>query len=114
MKDITITIFIGVLSGVMTTALIWITLKLFDKVVIPWYQQSVYRGIDISGEWSSNKEYLGKVMVDQTIQITQKGHRINGTLISRNKIPSKGEDTTSFSIEGEIFDNYVDLEYNRQ
>lgn len=111
MIDITITIFIGVLSGVMTSALIWTTVKLFDKIVIPWYQQSVYRGIDISGEWTSNKEYLGKVMVDQTIQISQKGHRITGTLISRNKIPSKGEDTTSFSIEGEIFDNYVDIEY---
>jgi hypothetical protein len=111
MTDITITIFIGVLSGVMTSGLIWTAVKIFNKIIIPWYQQSIYRGIDISGEWTSKKEYLGKVMVDQTIQISQKGHRISGSLISRNKIPSKGEDTTSFFIEGEIFDNYVDIEY---
>jgi len=111
MTDVTFSIFIGVLSGVISATLIWITINLFSKVFIPWYQQSVYRGIDISGEWTSTKEYLGRVIVNQTIQVFQKGHLISGVLVSRNKIPSKGEDTTSFSIEGEVFDNYVDIEY---
>lgn len=72
---------------------------------------TIYRGIDISGEWISTQEYSGNVIADQTIQLKQKGHKITGTLISRNKIPSKGEDTTSFKLLGEIFDNYVDIEY---
>lgn len=111
MTNITITIFMGVLSGVFTAALIWVAMSLFNKIVIPWYQQRVYRGIDISGEWTSNKEYLGKIKVDQSIQISQKGHRIKGVLISRNKIPNRGNDTTSFSIDGEVFNNYVYIVY---
>lgn len=111
MTENVITIFIGVFTGILTAILIWTFVKLVKNVFIPWYQQTIYRGIDISGRWTSKHEYLGNVIVDQTIQLEQKGHKIKGTLISKNKIPSKGEDITSFKIVGEIFDNYVDIEY---
>ena len=106
-----ITIFIGVFSGVLTSILIWLGVRIFIDILIPWYQTTIYRGIDISGEWNSIQYYPGNVIVEQTIQLIQKGHKIKGTLISRNKIPNKGEDTTTFQLLGEIFDNYVDIEY---
>lgn len=43
--------------------------------------------------------------------MTQKGHKLTGSLTSKNYIPSKGENTATFTITGEIFDNYVDIEY---
>ena len=106
-----LSIFIGVLSGILTSIIIWLIVRTFRKIIIPWYQENIYRGIDISGEWKSHQEYAGKVKVDQIIQIKQKGHRIKGTLVSRNHMPSQGEDVSSFIISGEIFDNYVDIEY---
>jgi hypothetical protein len=111
MTDMIFTIFIGVFSGIITSIFIWISVQIFKKLIIPWYQQTIYRGIDVSGEWTSTQEYSGKVLAEQTIILKQKGHKITGTLISRNDIPSKGQDTTSFILNGEIFDNYVDLEY---
>ena len=111
MTETVITIFIGVFSGILTSVLIWITVRVFKDILVPWYQTTIYRGIDISGEWVSTQEYAGNVLAEQTIQLKQKGHKISGTLISRNKIPSKGEDTTTFKLLGEIFDNYVDIEY---
>ncbi|MBC8146982.1 MAG: hypothetical protein H8E98_03220 [Bacteroidetes bacterium] len=111
MIDTISTIFIGVFSGIITSILIWICIQMFKKILIPWYQQTIYRGINVSGEWISKQEYSGNVLAEQTISLNQKGHLIKGTLISRNKIPNKGEDTTTFKINGEIFDNYVDIEY---
>lgn len=111
MTDTIITITIGVFSGIITSATIWFSIQIFKKIIVPWYQQSIYRGIDISGDWVSSQNYAGGVSVEQIIQIKQKGHRLSGTLISQNKIPNIGEDTTAFTLDGEIFDNYVDIEY---
>ena len=111
MNDITLNIVIGIFTGIITSLMIWISIEVFKKILIPWYQKSIFRGINISGEWTAKHTFLGNVVTEQNLELKQNGHKIKGTLISRNKIPSKGEDTTSFSIVGEIFDNYVDLEY---
>lgn len=111
MNDITLNIIIGIVTGIFTSLLIWVSIQVFKNILIPWYQKTIYRGIDISGEWIGKHEFLGNVVVEQNLEINQNGHIISGTLISRNKVPSKEEDTTSFGITGEIFDNYVDIEY---
>lgn len=111
MTDSIITIFIGVFSGIITSGLIWVSIQIYNKIIVPWYQQSIYRGIDISGEWISSQSHVGGVSIEQVIQIKQKGHRLSGTLISQNNIPSLGQEITSFKLDGEIFDNYVDIEY---
>lgn len=111
MTDLTFNIFIGVFSGILTSIVIWTTIQLFKKIFIPWYQQSIYRGIDISGEWTAKNEFTGGVVVEQVIQIKQSGHKIQGTMFSKSTVPSRGQSTGHFNIVGEIFDNYVDIEY---
>jgi hypothetical protein len=108
--DIITNIFIGVFAGIITSLLIWIIIVIIRRLVIPWYQQFVYRGIDLSGEWKSKHEYGRGTKVDQMIGIEQKGHKISGTIISYNCVDKK-EYTSHYTITGEIFDNYVDLEY---
>ena len=95
----------------LTSIVIWGSVQFFKRMFIPWYQQSIYRGIDISGEWISNSEFTGGVLVEQTIQIKQSGHKIQGTMISKSRVPTKGENIGYFNFVGEIFDNYVDIEY---
>lgn len=111
MTELTLNIFIGVFSGILTSIVIWGAVQFFKNLFIPWYQQSIYRGIDISGEWISNSEFSGGVVVEQTIQVKQSGHKIHGTIISKSRVPSKGESIGYFNFVGEIFDNYVDIEY---
>jgi hypothetical protein len=111
MNEMALTVFIGVFSGILTAIFIWGSIQVFNKIITPWYQQTIYRGINISGSWAAKYEFLGNVIVEQSIEIKQKGHLISGAIVSRNKIPSKGEDLTTFIIKGEIFDNYVDVEY---
>ncbi len=112
MNNIILTIFIGVLSGILTSILIWIAIKTVRNILIPWYQQTIYRGINISGIWTAKHEFVGGVVSTQILEISQKGHSIKGTLISNNKSKSREEETAYYFISGEIFDNFVDIEYN--
>lgn len=115
MNDLSLTIFIGVFSGILTSVLIWLAIQIFKKILIPWYQQSIYRGIDISGDWTSRQEFSGGVISNQTLEVNQKGHFIKGTLISHNSVPKQQEeDVKYFTLYGEIFDNYVDIEYKNR
>lgn len=111
MSEVVTTIFIGVFSGVVASVIIWVAIGVFKSILIPWYQQIVYRGINISGDWVSEQRYSGNICVRQSINITQRGHKITGSLISQNSIPGKGIDVTFFNLVGEMFDNYVDIEY---
>src|SRR5277367_4995393 len=46
-----IEIFIGVLSGIVTTLLIFTVSWIFNNGIAPWYQRLIYKGVDISGDW---------------------------------------------------------------
>jgi len=110
MDNILFSIFTGVISGVLTSALIWIFIKFLSNIFFPWYQNSIYWGIDISVQWTAKLSFKGG-RSDQTIELFQKGHKLTGTINSKNIIPNHTDDTTTFVITGEIFDNYIDIEY---
>jgi hypothetical protein len=55
--EIILNIFISVFAGVLTSALIYVGVLFFNRVIVPWYQSKVYRGLDISGEWTENHNY---------------------------------------------------------
>ncbi|OQY72396.1 MAG: hypothetical protein B6D44_10240 [Ignavibacteriales bacterium UTCHB2] len=111
MYELTTSIFIGVFSGIITAIIIWLFVQLFNKLLIPWYQQYIYRGINLTGHWERNIEYTGQIILKQSIALQQKGHNLIGSLISSTKFPNNIEETASYLLSGEVFDNYVDIEY---
>ena len=113
MTDTQFAILIGVVSGILASIIIFICAQFFYKIIIPWYQNAIYRGIDISGDWTAKYNFSGGVEVEQTIELKQKGHKITGTFSSRSSVPSTGISTSTFTLVGEIFDNYVDIEYRK-
>jgi len=52
--SITDSIFIVVISDILTNALLFIVVPIFKKFVIPWYQSLIYRGTDINDNWITN------------------------------------------------------------
>ena len=56
-----ITIILGVVSGIVTTGLLYLLGIIFTKIVLPWYQKLIYKGVDLNGEWRvENKLNNGK------------------------------------------------------
>ena len=101
------TIVIGIVTGILTTVLLFIFKELFTKVVIPWYQELIYKGVDISGTWiyvSENDDY--KCRFNLTIQ--QKAHNIRGFLYATQLNDNKNS-KCHFVINGKLWEGYLSL-----
>jgi hypothetical protein len=107
--NILISITIGVLSGVMTAALIWAIVSIFKKLLIPWYQIKIYRGINVEDDWSGANE-RGAGIYNHQLSIKQRGHIIKGNLFVEN-IFGDEKFTSTYSFEGVITDGYLSVRY---
>lgn len=106
--DITSTIFLGVISGILTSAVLFVLLRMFNKVFIPWYQNMLYKGIELSGKWFCADHTMSQEI---TFDLTQKAETINGiaTLLNRDGTNHNFEDIRTFIVTGCVQDRFVYL-----
>jgi len=102
------TIFIGVFSGLTTIFVLYIAKIILNKVLIPFYLKTTYKGIDLSGKWIANNENF-----TFTLEVKQAAHEIKG-LLTINKHDSEGKQTalSSHYIKGEVWEGYMSLKTN--
>ena len=104
-------IILGVISGILTSGFLWLCVKFFNLVLVPWYQSIVYRGAIIEGEWSGfyqNEEVAGQTAI---INLKQKGHIVTGQ-ITLTKQPNGKECQKIFSCAGIFKNNNLILNYD--
>ncbi|EGQ9177313.1 hypothetical protein ACU440_004532 [Vibrio alginolyticus] len=103
------TIIISVFSGVLTALCVYIASLFIKEVLIPRYQKSVYRGIDVSGDWEG-KHDLGYVGFELKLHLIQNAHDLQGraTFI---KYSSDNDviKVTDMRVEGEVWEGFVSL-----
>lgn len=106
--DITSTIFLGIVGGVLTSAILFVCVRVFNNVVVPWYQDLVYRGIDLSGRWYCCD---AKLWQEITFDLTQKASSIYGsaTFVNKGKTDHQFEDVRGFNVTGFSQDRFVHL-----
>lgn len=92
-------IWIGIISGLLVVILIFIYNQVLIKIILPWYENLVYKDIVISGEWrsSNNEEYSNEKII-----IEQSAHTIKGSIIAID-----GDDKGSQYIFDGIFSNLI-------
>jgi len=108
MPTATSTIILGVVSGILTSAFLFILVQLFQRIVLPWYQALVYRGIDVSGRWISESAISAEVTQTVSADVRQNAHKLRGT-VSVSKIRSSGTELVSLQVVGEIRDRLISL-----
>ena len=95
---------IGVISGIITAAVIYLLVVLFDKVLLPWYCQLLYRGVDIQGKWEESLSLGdGKTQI-VTVELSQKAHAIKGSVTVVKSTNGKIDRTEIMSLEGAVKD----------
>lgn len=102
-----VSLVIGIVSGIITTALIYLAVLIFRRIVIPWYQGIVYKGIDVGGEWrvlSPNIEGI-----DMFLTLDQNAYRLKGTLTLTTK---EGDELQidrirTYRIEGSVSNRFI-------
>jgi hypothetical protein len=103
------TIVLGVVSGVITTAALYLVGLIFKNFVIPWYQAVTYKGVDINGTWESEyKDPERKARFEMTL--CQRAHEISGdaTILQGTDLTNPTT-ITNLRIDGSIWEGYITL-----
>jgi lipopolysaccharide export LptBFGC system permease protein LptF len=73
------TIILSVISGVITSVFIFLCIAIFNKIIIPWYRQTIYRGLDINGTWETTNHHEN-VIDEIQLDINQHEQNISGAM----------------------------------
>lgn len=110
-----LTIILGIPSGIFSAFFIWLFFVIYQKQVKPWFQDLVYRGVEIEGVWQSEEQsdngggVGGSPIVNSILSISlQQGHTIKGTF-SQQFESSSGKRFGAYKAEGQIIDGIVIL-----
>ena len=99
---------VGIVSGIFTTVLLYLITETFKKIVIPWYRQIIYKGVDISGEWVNELKLESGIKQTISASIIQKANNISGdvTMVKMKDGEQYGNIET-FNLTGDICDRFL-------
>lgn len=100
-------IFTGVLAGVLTSALIWLTGSLWTRSVEPYLIGLRYRGIDIAGPWTAidiGPENASRFSMD----LRQTAHSVRGTCMLEH-YSAENEFKVMLELTGDLWEGYISL-----
>jgi hypothetical protein len=86
----------GVLSALIATSLIFIAAKYWNTVIVPWYEDRVYKDIRIDNEWKTSGEEKGDTFSEMA-KVKQRAHRVWGEIIYKTDA-----DIVEYEFEGEF------------
>jgi len=123
-NNISIDIWIGVLSGVLTSVFLALVYLAKEKWFDPWLENRLYKGVILEGTWVSHGSSKhecpackdsSKHELDFQLDLRQSGYKIKGIFCATSCL-SRGKEKDNYSniynVSGHIQDNYVTLEYN--
>ena len=102
-------IILGIVSGILTSLLIYIIIIIFNKIIIPWYQKMIYIGIDISGEWVNTHTTPSGTVTNEILYIKQKASKIECVCTKHKKRKNGKEEFSTLKFSGEIEDSIIAL-----
>ena len=106
--EVSESIVLGVASGVITSIIVLLVSVFMRKVLIPWYRQIIYHGIDVDGEWTTKTVYPSGNAQEMLMTIEQKADKVVGLVNVVNS--NKGVDDLEmkvYRISGKIRDRFL-------
>lgn len=103
---------IGVTGGIISSIIMFIIFSYIEKIIIPYYKERNYRGIDVSGSWVVNSEEYDRRSI--VIDINQKADNLTAKsthiLTEEYKKNNNFVDTVRvYELTGYINDRFVTL-----
>jgi hypothetical protein len=98
---------IGIISGIFTAAVIQLLLLIFNRVLLPWYRQLIYSGIDISGTWTEELNFDNGNKQTLTAELNQNADSISGNIVLAKTKNGEHYKTEAMSLEGRLKDRLL-------
>ncbi len=103
-------IMLGVVSGVVTAALIYLLGLLYKNQILPWYRSVTYKGVDISGAWVAHVEEQDNLKAKFDLYLDQKAHQLSGSaVIIQGANLEKPASTVNMVVTGSIWEGFITL-----
>lgn len=93
---------IGIVSGIATSAILYVAAKFTENTIIPAFRNLFYRGVDASGVWHWENKFGSTAKMD----IKQYADKIEGTY---TYVSSERRDIKNYKIQGNIQDRFLQL-----
>lgn len=99
----------GVISGVITAALLYLVGLGFRKQFMPWYRDVTYQGLDVSGPWVAVGDTQG-IKGRFELVLEQKAHELSGTLnLSQGKDLANPHTVAYLKVTGSVWEGFVTI-----
>ena len=98
---------IGVVSGILTSALIYLLILIFTRIVLPWYRQLMYRGIEVQGEWTSSMHLRPELIQEWSMELKQKADSVSGDLSQSKCQDGQIIKTETLRLTGSLKDRFL-------
>lgn len=92
MSQAVVALVTGIVSGLISAILVFIGVKWWNRAIVPWYEERVYKDVKISGVWETSYED-NNTIVHEVATVEQNAHRVWG------EITCEGEE---YLFEGEF------------
>jgi hypothetical protein len=73
----------GLVSGLTVTLLVVVFRAVWERILVPWFEERVYKDAQIEGKWFSLYPTTSEKR-QETISLTRHGHEVTGTMICNN------------------------------
>ncbi|MFO4643386.1 hypothetical protein [Vibrio cholerae] len=97
---------VGLVSGLVVTIFVVTFKKFWEAVIIPWFEERVYKDVKIEGKWYGINPTT-KDLEENLITLKRHGHTIQGTMIC----VSGADEGTEFKLCGSFRNMLLPLTY---
>src|SRR5437588_8127830 len=104
------TVFWGVVAGILTSGLLFTLGIITSRIVIPWYQDLVYKGVDLRGLWLNELDYAGARYRYHT-SLKQNAHQVTGTTTLTKSGTGPDDYVINFDVTGYTWEGFVVLNF---
>jgi len=99
----------GLVSGIIVVLLVLAFRAFWDHIVVPWFEERVYKDARIEGQWFSLYSTIEEHR-QETITLTRHGHAVTGTMVCT----SGSDEGEQYQISGSFRNLILPLVYETQ
>lgn len=106
---------IGIITGILTTVILFLIKNLWNSQVVPFLKATRYQGVRIDGQWNGvgeNKDpEQGEVFSSEAnLFLQQNAHDLTGSFLFKFKSDVK-EFALDFDVKGYMWEGYITLNF---
>ncbi len=107
MSNLALSLVTGVVSGVVVAFLVFVLRTIWIRIVLPWYEEMLYRGAKIEGIWLAEVPFPSGEVNKHRMTLKRTGHRVSGRTVC-TKGRSEGQ---SYDLKGTFNNTILTMTY---